>query len=97
MRILVVIILVTTLFCFSCSKEEEVVIIEPPIVPEQYEQFIGEYKVYDTIGNFMYDMNIVHHSIKMYPNGHRFDTIIIQNFADLFDIKYEYKKVYECV
>ncbi len=63
-----------------------------PYIPEQYERFIGNYKVYDTIGNFMYNMSIVHHSTVVYETGPQMDTVILQNFADTFDLKYEFRR-----
>ena len=79
-------------FFFSCSKEKE----DPaPILvpqPEQYERFIGDYKVYDTLGSFIYDMSIVHvfSGNNIYQN--LVDSVVIENFADTFDIRYEFRR-----
>lgn len=85
---------ILSLFAFitlSCSKEKEQIEPIEVNIPEQYERFIGNYKVYDTLGVFMYDMSIIHNSKVIYPNGQRSDTITIQNFADTFDVKYEFR------
>lgn len=90
MKNLLFTILILSIF-YSCSKKEEEIPI-PIIEPEQWERFVGDYKVYDTLGTFMYDMSIVHDSKVIYPNGQRVDTVILQNFADTFDLKYEFRE-----
>jgi len=40
----------------------------------------------------MYNMSIVHHSTVVYPTGPQSDTLIFQNFADTFDLKYEFRR-----
>ena len=84
-------ILLTLIFLMACSKEKEPLPIEVP-EPEQWERFAGNYKVYDTLGNFLYDMNFVHFfsGNNIYQNDA--DSVIIQNFADTFDLKYEFRR-----
>ena len=83
------IILFLVIHAFSCSKKEEE--LPTPITePEQWERFAGDYKVYDTLGNFLYDMSLIHFfsGNNIYQNYA--DSVIIQNFADTFDLKYEF-------
>jgi hypothetical protein len=84
-------ILFSSIFIFGCSKKEEE--LPTPITePEQWERFAGDYKVYDILGNFLYDMSLVHFysGNNIYQND--VDSVIIQNFADTFDLKYEFRR-----
>lgn len=68
---------------FSCSKKEALPTKGEPI--KRWEKYIGNYYVYDTLGNFMYDMSISHsQSNHQYPN----DSLTIVNFADTFDLNF---------
>lgn len=64
---------------FSCSKEKKEP--EPTIITtEQWEKFIGNYTVYDTIGTYLYKMSINHYSTN------NVDSLTLQNFADTFNL-----------
>lgn len=81
-------ILLGSLLLFSCRKEEEVPCPVQPITPK-WEKFIGNYKVYDTLGSFLYSMNISHFS-GVNQFGNNVDSLLFQNFIDKFDLKIEF-------
>ena len=83
-------ITLTILFLLSCSKEKETIPVTPPRVPEQWEKFIGSYRVYDTLGNYKYQMEIQHFKGVSATSGNMIDSILIQNFADTFDLKFQF-------
>jgi len=80
------------LFLLSCSKEKETIPVTPPHIPEQWEKFIGYYNVYDTLGNYKYQMEIQHYFSGKNIYGNDEDSLVLQNFADTFDIKYEFRR-----
>jgi hypothetical protein len=86
----IIIILAIFLFFLGCSKEKEIIPVTPPQIPEQWEKYIGDYQVYDTIGNYMYNMYIKHTSFQQSPQYEPIDTLIIMNFADTFDLRFQY-------
>ncbi|MNJ91895.1 hypothetical protein D3C87_95500 [compost metagenome] len=43
---------------FACTKEKTPIPVTPE--PTKWEKIAGHYKVYDTIGIYLYDMNLVH-------------------------------------
>lgn len=75
------------IFLFSCSKEKVPVVQSPPA--KQWEKFVGNYKVYDTLGTFLFDANITHYS-SLNEFGVEVDSILIQNFADTMDLKFQF-------
>ena len=85
-----IIFIILLIFFLACSKEKEVIPNEPPIIPEKWEKYVGNYKVYDTIGNYMYDMSINHYTGISVTSGNEIDSLLIQNFADTFDIRFQY-------
>ena len=74
---------------FSCRKDTPVFPSVPE--PEPWEKFIGDYKVYDTTGVFLYDMSISHHSTYTFPNGQVVDSLFIDNLGDMFEFEFELK------
>jgi len=68
------------LFVLSACKKEKVPI---PVVeePSKWELIAGDYKVYDTLGTFLYDMSIVH-----VPNeaDEYIDSLRFENFDGEF-------------
>ncbi|MBE7441426.1 MAG: hypothetical protein KF732_01215 [Flavobacteriales bacterium] len=86
----VLFVILTVLFLSSCSKEREAIPVTPPRIPEQWEKFIGFYKVYDTLGNYKYDMEIYHFKGVSAISSNMIDSILIQNFADTFDLKFQF-------
>jgi hypothetical protein len=79
------------LLMISCSKEVTQ-IITPIETPKEWEKFIGTYKVYDTLGSYLYEMEIKHYSAYQDANGNPFDSLYIKNFADKFDIKFSFRE-----
>lgn len=88
----VLFVILTVLFLLSCSKEKEIIPITPPRVPEQWEKFVGTYQVYDTLGNYKYQLDILHYFSGKNIYGNDADSMKLQNFADTFDISYEFIK-----
>jgi len=88
-------IIVLILFLLSCSKEKELIPNEPPIAPEQWEKFAGNYKIYDTLGVYLYDLDMIHYFSGKNVYGNDVDSLILQNFADTFDVKYEFRNFTE--
>ncbi|OFZ01350.1 MAG: hypothetical protein A3K10_00110 [Bacteroidetes bacterium RIFCSPLOWO2_12_FULL_31_6] len=89
MKQLIFILLIFILL--SCSKENKT-LPSIPYIPEQWERFSGNYKVYDTLGNYRYEMNMIHYFSGDNIYGNDVDTMILQNFADTFDLKYEFRE-----
>jgi hypothetical protein len=77
------------IFLLSCSKKE-LISTESLIIPEQWEKFIGNYRVYDTIGSYMFDINISHYIGISATSGNPLDSMLIQNFADTFDLRFQF-------
>ena len=77
-------------FLLSCSKEKETIPVTPPRIPEQWEKFVGIYEVYDTLGNYKYQMEIQHYFSGKNIYGNDVDSVVLQNFADTFDLKIEH-------
>ncbi|MGB0391456.1 MAG: hypothetical protein ACPGD5_07800 [Salibacteraceae bacterium] len=71
----------------SCKKEEPVQ--ECP-TPEPWERFIGDYKVYDTAGNYLYDCDISQFRDTNSFGNLEVDYLLIRNFADNFDFSFEF-------
>jgi len=63
---------------FSCTKEKTPI----PVVPEptKWEKIAGHYKVYDTIGVYLYDMDLIH----THNNITNRDSIRFENFDGEF-------------
>jgi len=79
-------ILFVALLIVSCNKDT-VPAPKTPVIPEpvKWEVIPGDYKVYDTTGLFLYDMNISH-SIGNTTQGYRTDSLHYTNFYGNFDI-----------
>lgn len=86
----ILVILLAVLFLLSCSKEKKTIPVIPPRVPEQWEKFVGTYNVYDTLGVFLYNMNINHLSSTYFQNGQKIDSLILINFNDTFNLKIDF-------
>ena len=69
---------------FSCRKDK----VQEPVVeePTKWELISGDYKVYDTLGDYLYDMNIEHFK-KTNESGYTRDSLKYQNFDGSFDFK----------
>ena len=57
-------------------KKDKVPAPEPPPGPTKWEVIAGNYKVYDTLGNYLYEMNIVHvpNESSQYTDSLRFEN-----------------------
>ena len=75
---------------YGCKKEE--VVLEEPRIPEQWERFVGDYKIYDTLGSYLYAMKINHLFSGRNKFGVEVDSLVLENFADTFDLKYEFRR-----
>lgn len=88
MRKLMYINLLFAIFVFSCKKNE------PPIIhtPEEVSKFDvipGKYKVYDTLGEFLYEMEIVFKSGDDSLNVQNPDSLQFINMDGQYDYTYE--------
>lgn len=54
-----------------------------------WEKFVGNYEVYDTLGVWLYSMDISHHS-GLNEFGVEMDSLMILNFADSFDLDIQF-------
>ncbi len=86
-RWMVLAIASTILAAASCNKEKPT----PPIPgePKLWEKFIGSYKVYDTTGIYLYEMEISRSEFD-YPTGGKGNLIHIQNFDNNFNLSFAY-------
>ncbi len=89
MRYIVIVALLMVLMATSCKKEEPVQ--ECPS-PEPWERFVGDYKVYDTLGNYLYDCDISQYRDTNSYGNVVVDYLMIRNFADNFDLPIEYSQ-----
>lgn len=79
---------------FSCTKEKQVIPTPDGTANGRIFKYLGDYKVYDTNGVFMYDMNISFFQTDIGPNYHPIDSIMITNFADTFDLSFQFISTY---
>lgn len=63
----------------SCTKDK----VPLPPEPTKWEQISGSYKVYDTNGVYLYEMQISHHT-GIGSNGKQTDSLKFNNFDDQF-------------
>ncbi|MGV3613404.1 MAG: hypothetical protein ACO1N0_20770 [Fluviicola sp.] len=63
---------------FSCTKEKTPVPVTPE--PTKWEKISGHYKVYDTTGVYLYDMDLIH----IHNNVNNRDSIRFENFDGEF-------------
>lgn len=89
MKYIIFIIVTIIGIFFGCSKKE-LLPDEQPYIPEQWEKYVGDYKVYDTIGNYMYKMSISHLQSSAPQGFQPLDSLTIVNFADTFDITFQF-------
>nr|WP_294858089.1 hypothetical protein [uncultured Fluviicola sp.] len=64
---------------FSCTKEKTPTVTSPP-EPTKWEKIAGHYKVYDTTGVYLYDMDLIH----SHNNITNRDSIRFENFDGEF-------------
>ena len=78
-------ILTLLLLTAACTKDKTPVPATPvPVAPSKWDLIPGNYKVYDTVGSFLYDMQIAH-TTGTHPNGNRLDTLHYTNFDGNFN------------
>jgi hypothetical protein len=63
----------------ACTKEK-VPLPAEPVEPTKWEKIAGDYKVYDTLGNYLYKMSITH----IYNDSNNTDSLHFENYGDLF-------------
>lgn len=85
----ILLVLLSVVFLLACTKDKVMPCPEPPVQIELWEQFIGSYKVYDTTGTYLYDMEIYHTQFE-YINGGYGDSIHMDNFDNNFDLGFQY-------
>lgn len=81
MRLLFV-LLSLVVFVTSCKKKQQ---SEPLPTLTKWDLILGHYKVYDTTGVFIYEMDITH-SIGTTIQGYRADSLTFTNFDGNFDL-----------
>jgi hypothetical protein len=72
-------IIFSVILLLGCKKDK--VPIPVPVEPTKWELIEGEYKVYDTLGTFLYNMNIVH----IYNELDDLDSLRFENFDGEFE------------
>ena len=65
----------------NCRKDK--VKVPTPVEPTKWEKIAGDYKVYDTLGNYLYSMSLVHKDTIL-SNGYKIDSILFMNFDERF-------------
>lgn len=90
MKKYIAIVIVILLNLNSCCKKTKVIPPEATIPPKQWERYIGVYDVYDTVNNAQWVMEIKHLAYRDQNNGNS-DSVLLQNFANRFDIRYEFR------
>jgi|GEM_PF-1485422 len=65
----------------SCKKDE--LILPKPNMITKWQKITGHYKVYDTLGVFMYEMDI-YHSDTLLENKYKVDSLTFINFDGQF-------------
>jgi hypothetical protein len=84
MRLLLSVLFLIVLVA-GCKKDKTPT-PEPAPAPTKWELIPGQYKVYDTIGNYLYDMSILHWTA-LTQEGYRRDTFLFEQFDGQFNIK----------
>lgn len=69
-----------SLFFVQCTKDK--VSISTPTEATRWEKIAGTYKVFDTNGVYLYEMNITH----IQGNQEHIDSLYFENFDDKFSI-----------
>lgn len=68
----------------SCKKDK----VPLPSEPTKWEKIAGTYKVYDTLGAFLYEMEIIHH-VGIDGQGNNIDSLKFANINGEFDFSKE--------
>ncbi len=79
---LILVIVAGVCFTVACTKDKTPKPTTPP-EPTKWEKIAGHYKVYDTNGVYLYDMDLIHKTGVSYF-GNIQDSLIFQNFDNEF-------------
>lgn len=79
LQLFIFIIYTVTAILAGCKKEK-IPPIAPPSEPTKWEKIAGHYKVYDTTGVYLYDMDLIH----THNNTTNRDSIRFENFDGEF-------------
>lgn len=71
----------------SCTKDKIEYTESVPI--KDWQRFLGNYQVYDTVGNYLYNAQIVQFS-GINEFGTEIDSITVFNFADTMDLSFKF-------
>ncbi|MNJ86513.1 hypothetical protein D3C87_40130 [compost metagenome] len=77
-QLLILALIVGVSIFFSCTKEKTPTSVTPE--PTKWEKIEGHYKVYDTTGVYLYDMDLIH----SHNNATNRDSIRFENFDGEF-------------
>lgn len=88
MKKFIIIISIFSVTIFSCKKKEPIVPVEIITETSKYELIPGEYQMYDTLGNYLYDMKITYWTGEKLPNGYPRDTFQFDNIDGQFSFKH---------
>ncbi len=78
--------LALTLLTLSCKKDKvSVPTITPSVEPTKWENIAGDYKVFDTVGIFLYDMTIAYVPGKKIGPSNIVDSLYFTNLDDKFN------------
>lgn len=80
MKLIIYLIMISVLF-WGCTKDK----VPEPHIPTKYEIIAGNYKVYDTLGVFLYEMSI-EHRVGQDSLGHLTDSLKFVNLDNHFTI-----------
>lgn len=77
------------LLAFFTSCRKELISDSVPDIDKPWEHFIGKYNVYDTLGTFLYELEII--EVYNNPNiSYNYDSLRFINFADSFSFTQVY-------
>jgi len=78
----------------SCRKDKAPAICESDdSETEEWEKFVGVYQVYDTLGQFLYHMDIEDYGDSLFSSGTSLRRLRFTNFADTFDFELLYSPI----
>lgn len=81
-KIVVVTLVAATFICSMACTKEKVPLPPEPVEPTKWEKIAGNYKVYDTLGNYLYEMGISH----IHNDSNNTDSLHFDNYGNLFNI-----------
>ena len=88
-KIILIMVFLLSVF-YSCQKKHKPTTVTP-VIPKQWEKYIGTYDVYDTINHTQWVMNIkfLSYANPATSDGNN-DSVLLENFANKFDIRYKF-------